>query len=123
MQWVVNTDEICKGPPLIDRTPTIESPCTKVCIIDPESQSCRGCFRSLHEIANWLQFSDAERRAVVQRVQKQQAPHPQPLSRRERGLNPKPFPLERGQYGESLLPREKDRMRGEQSRRLTIFRY
>ena len=43
----------------------IESPCTKVCAIDPASGLCRGCGRSLEEIAGWTQISPAARRALM----------------------------------------------------------
>lgn len=41
------------------------SPCTKVCVIDPASRLCKGCARSLDEIARWGSFSDAERSAIM----------------------------------------------------------
>jgi len=44
---------------------SIDSPCTKVCTIDPQTGLCRGCARSLHEIEHWLRFSDAERRTIM----------------------------------------------------------
>ena len=43
----------------------IESPCTKVCQIDPGTGLCRGCTRTLDEIARWSQMSEAERAEVV----------------------------------------------------------
>jgi predicted Fe-S protein YdhL (DUF1289 family) len=43
----------------------IETPCIKVCILDPESRLCRGCGRSLEEIARWSVLSAEERRRVV----------------------------------------------------------
>jgi predicted Fe-S protein YdhL (DUF1289 family) len=39
----------------------IASPCTKVCTIDPRSGLCRGCGRTLDEIARWASLSDGER--------------------------------------------------------------
>ena len=69
MPWAVSIDAICETRSMINRSALIESPCNNVCIIDPEMQECRGCFRRLDEIANWLQFSDAERQAVIQRVE------------------------------------------------------
>lgn len=46
----------------------IESPCVAVCQIDTESDVCRGCFRTLTEIANWGRMSPDERRAIMQRL-------------------------------------------------------
>jgi uncharacterized protein len=45
--------------------PVIESPCTRVCTLDPASGLCLGCGRSLDEIARWTQMTDAERARVV----------------------------------------------------------
>jgi len=43
----------------------IASPCTKVCTIDPASRLCRGCGRSLDEIAGWMSLSDSERARIM----------------------------------------------------------
>ena len=43
----------------------IESPCIKVCRIDPRSGLCTGCLRTLDEIAGWATLSPAERDAVM----------------------------------------------------------
>ena len=43
----------------------VESPCAKVCIIDPDTDLCRGCARTLDEIARWSTMTDAEKRAVI----------------------------------------------------------
>ena len=45
--------------------PVIESPCTRVCTLDPVSGLCLGCGRSLAEIARWPQMSDAERKRLL----------------------------------------------------------
>ncbi|HEX2512832.1 MAG TPA: DUF1289 domain-containing protein [Xanthobacteraceae bacterium] len=37
--------------------PAIESPCTKVCIINPAKGFCMGCGRSLSEISAWSSLS------------------------------------------------------------------
>jgi uncharacterized protein len=44
---------------------SIETPCTKVCSIDPGSGLCIGCGRTLDEIANWLSLSETERRRIM----------------------------------------------------------
>ncbi|HUN69004.1 MAG TPA: DUF1289 domain-containing protein [Burkholderiales bacterium] len=41
------------------------SPCVKVCVMDAENRFCRGCCRSIDEIARWSEMSDAERSAVL----------------------------------------------------------
>jgi uncharacterized protein len=44
---------------------TIASPCISVCAIDPVSGLCCGCFRTLDEIAGWIDFSPADKREVI----------------------------------------------------------
>ncbi|MGA8259459.1 MAG: DUF1289 domain-containing protein [Arenicellales bacterium] len=46
-------------------TQTVESPCTRVCRIDPETGLCAGCLRTLEEIASWAGYSEDEKRAVI----------------------------------------------------------
>jgi predicted Fe-S protein YdhL (DUF1289 family) len=43
----------------------VPSPCTSVCIMDPVTGLCGGCFRTLEEIAGWIDFSATEKRAVI----------------------------------------------------------
>jgi predicted Fe-S protein YdhL (DUF1289 family) len=43
----------------------IETPCDKICILDDALGLCRGCGRSLDEIARWTTYSDAERARVM----------------------------------------------------------
>jgi predicted Fe-S protein YdhL (DUF1289 family) len=42
------------------------SPCIGVCIIDPASGFCRGCARTIREIAGWLDFNVEERQRIVE---------------------------------------------------------
>ncbi len=44
---------------------SVASPCTSVCIIDPVTGLCGGCFRTLKEISGWIDFSAAEKRTVI----------------------------------------------------------
>jgi hypothetical protein len=48
---------------------TTPSPCIGVCELDRATQTCRGCHRTLDEIAGWSRFCETERRAVVRRLQ------------------------------------------------------
>ncbi|HZP93529.1 MAG TPA: DUF1289 domain-containing protein [Burkholderiales bacterium] len=48
---------------------SIPSPCTKVCELDPKSGYCRGCLRTIDEIAGWLDFSDEEKLALLARLE------------------------------------------------------
>jgi len=43
----------------------IKSPCISICAVDGRANVCRGCGRSLKEIAGWGAMSDAERDAVL----------------------------------------------------------
>jgi predicted Fe-S protein YdhL (DUF1289 family) len=43
----------------------IETPCIKVCVLDPASGLCQGCARSLDEIARWGTMSDSERGRIM----------------------------------------------------------
>jgi predicted Fe-S protein YdhL (DUF1289 family) len=43
----------------------LKSPCVDVCILDPDSGLCRGCLRTLDEIARWSEMSEIEREQVV----------------------------------------------------------
>jgi predicted Fe-S protein YdhL (DUF1289 family) len=41
------------------------SPCINVCVLDPVSGLCRGCGRTLDEIAQWTQLDPAERARIT----------------------------------------------------------
>lgn len=43
----------------------ISTPCTKVCILDPETGLCEGCGRTADEIGGWGMLSEAERLAIM----------------------------------------------------------
>jgi len=42
------------------------SPCIGVCILDPGTGFCRGCARTIAEIAGWLDFTAAEKRRILE---------------------------------------------------------
>ena len=42
-----------------------ETPCVAVCMIDPRSNLCLGCGRTLPEIARWPRMTREERLAVM----------------------------------------------------------
>jgi predicted Fe-S protein YdhL (DUF1289 family) len=46
----------------------IESPCIKVCVVDPGSGFCIGCGRTRDEIASWLEFNADERRRIMRNL-------------------------------------------------------
>ena len=44
---------------------SIETPCIKICTLDPKSGLCLGCGRTTDEIAGWTRFSDTERTRIM----------------------------------------------------------
>jgi len=44
---------------------SIETPCIAVCIMDPRTNLCFGCGRTLPEIARWHRMEGAERREII----------------------------------------------------------
>lgn len=47
---------------------SVQSPCIGLCVLDPETGFCKGCFRSIVEIGAWLGLDDDGRREVLARV-------------------------------------------------------
>ena len=43
----------------------IESPCVKICTLDTQAGLCRGCGRTLAEIAGWVRMTGAERKRIM----------------------------------------------------------
>jgi predicted Fe-S protein YdhL (DUF1289 family) len=52
---------------------SVESPCIRVCTVDPAARVCIGCFRTLDEICYWTRMADAERAAVNARLPERRA--------------------------------------------------
>lgn len=48
-----------------DLLPRADSPCVKICVVDPETDTCIGCGRTRGEIAGWLHMDTRERRDVL----------------------------------------------------------
>jgi predicted Fe-S protein YdhL (DUF1289 family) len=46
------------------RLRNVPSPCLSVCVMDEASGLCRGCWRTLDEIAAWSTLRDDDKRAV-----------------------------------------------------------
>ena len=44
--------------------PDVPSPCVSVCRMDPQTQWCEGCYRTLDEIASWSRMQDDDKREV-----------------------------------------------------------
>lgn len=43
----------------------IDSPCIKICVIEPKSRLCTGCLRSIDEIGAWSRMTPEARKAVM----------------------------------------------------------
>jgi predicted Fe-S protein YdhL (DUF1289 family) len=46
----------------------VASPCTKVCTLDSATGLCRGCYRTLDEIAAWSALDDGAKRDVLDAI-------------------------------------------------------
>ena len=44
------------------------SPCVGICLMDPATRTCRGCLRTIDEIAGWYDASVAEKRTILDRL-------------------------------------------------------
>jgi uncharacterized protein len=45
---------------------TLISPCVGICMLDEDGLLCRGCLRSMAEIAGWMRFTDEEKVRVLE---------------------------------------------------------
>lgn len=43
----------------------IDSPCVKVCVIDPRSRLCTGCLRTIDEITQWSRITPDLRAQIM----------------------------------------------------------
>jgi uncharacterized protein len=48
------------------RFPDIETPCIKICVVEPETGFCIGCGRTRLEIADWISMTPRERHGVIE---------------------------------------------------------
>jgi predicted Fe-S protein YdhL (DUF1289 family) len=49
--------------------PSPVSPCLGICLMDPRTRMCRGCLRTVEEIAAWYSASAPEKRAILARLE------------------------------------------------------
>jgi predicted Fe-S protein YdhL (DUF1289 family) len=49
------------------------SPCLGICLMDPRTRMCRGCLRTVEEIAAWYQADAAEKRGMLARLAERRA--------------------------------------------------
>ncbi|WP_255440410.1 DUF1289 domain-containing protein [Caenimonas sedimenti] len=61
---------------VLERARTVESaapvpsPCISICRIDPVSEICQGCFRTLDEIAAWSTLDDLRKRDIWRAIER-----------------------------------------------------
>ena len=60
------TDEIWKRD-------EIESPCIKICVIEPKSRLCTGCLRTIDEIGDWSRMTPEARREIMAELPSRQS--------------------------------------------------
>ena len=48
--------------------PAIETPCVKICVVDPETGFCIGCGRTGMEIGGWLGMAAEDRRSIMDQL-------------------------------------------------------
>lgn len=52
--------------------PEVPSPCISVCQMNPATDLCSGCYRTVEEIATWSRLDDGERLMVWERIEARQ---------------------------------------------------
>ena len=57
------------------------SPCTNLCLVDPDTDLCAGCLRTLDEIAMWSGMTPEEKRRVLDSVSARRAAREEPNRR------------------------------------------
>jgi predicted Fe-S protein YdhL (DUF1289 family) len=50
----------------------VPSPCVSICELDVPLSRCKGCYRTLQEIAAWGSLTDGEKREVWARIEARQ---------------------------------------------------
>ena len=50
-------------------TVPVPSPCISICAIDDTTGYCKGCFRTVREVADWLYLTDDQKRAVLTQLE------------------------------------------------------
>jgi len=51
---------------------TVPSPCINWCDINPDNGFCRGCYRTLSEIADWSELSNSNKLEVLEKLKTRQ---------------------------------------------------
>jgi predicted Fe-S protein YdhL (DUF1289 family) len=54
---------------------SVSSPCISICAIDDVSGFCKGCKRTVDEVAAWPYLSDPEKLRLLDKLKERQLPH------------------------------------------------
>jgi predicted Fe-S protein YdhL (DUF1289 family) len=46
----------------------MESPCVKICKLDPKLQYCLGCKRTVEEIQKWTYYTPEQRQKIIKEL-------------------------------------------------------
>jgi predicted Fe-S protein YdhL (DUF1289 family) len=65
----------------------VASPCTSVCTIDFATGLCAGCYRTLDEIAGWIDLSNHQKGAVLAALATRRAQFGAAIAARHTTLN------------------------------------
>ncbi|MFA5804700.1 MAG: DUF1289 domain-containing protein [Melioribacteraceae bacterium] len=49
---------------------SVTSPCNNNCIMNPTTNYCDGCFRTIEEIIQWSFYSDEEKKQVLRKIER-----------------------------------------------------
>lgn len=58
----------------------VASPCIKICVVDPATRLCVGCFRTIDEITQWSRMTNDTRQTILD-----DRPNREPLLKKRRG--------------------------------------
>ena len=68
MITLINAEDKVIGGKVTSRQMKIATPCKQICELDEIKQICKTCKRTDEEIANWLDYTPAERKAVMKQI-------------------------------------------------------
>ena len=57
--------DMSDGSDAIWKRSEIDSPCVKICVIDPRSRLCTGCLRTIDEIGSWSRLTPELRSEIM----------------------------------------------------------
>lgn len=64
MEWLAR-----KASAVQTQAQNLPSPCISVCRMEPSTGLCKGCLRTLDEIAAWSTLDDAGKRSIWARIE------------------------------------------------------